>query len=133
HALQADQDQYWVRELFVTVTQIIGDFVHIAKSSEADPADPFGVTRATAVDIVKARALADQQMQAIGSYYWTIKPILAFVADLIGLSSPVAAYWREQICSNGMAGILPWAKHTCQHATSNLDVPLDRALYDNQI
>ncbi|KAJ1774472.1 hypothetical protein LPJ62_007088, partial [Coemansia sp. RSA 2167] len=30
-----------------------------------------------------------------------------------------------------MAGILPWAKHTCQHATSNLDVPLDRALYDN--
>ncbi|KAJ2552156.1 hypothetical protein IWW35_002463 [Coemansia sp. RSA 1878] len=131
HALQADQDQYWVRELFVTVTQIIGDFVHIAKSSEADPADPFGVTRATAVDIVKARARAEQQMQAIGSYYWTIKPILAFVADLIGVSSSVAAYWREQMCSNGMAGILPWAEHTCQHATSNLDVPLDRALYND--
>ncbi|KAJ2495444.1 hypothetical protein GGH96_006385, partial [Coemansia sp. RSA 1972] len=130
HAMQADEDQYWVRELFVTVTQIVGDFVHIAKSPRADPVDPFGVVQNT-VDGVKARARAEQKMQAIGSYYWTIKPILAFVADLIGVSSSVAAYWREQMCSNGMAGILPWAEYTCQQAMSSLDVPMDRALYDD--
>ncbi|KAJ2658867.1 hypothetical protein IW148_004510 [Coemansia sp. RSA 1199] len=134
HALQTDQDQYWVHELFVAVTQIIGDFVHLSKSPEADPSagDPFGVSQNTAgVDGVKARARAEQQMLAIGSYYWTIKPILTFVADLIGLSSSVAVYWREQLCSNGMAGILSWAQFTCQHATSNSDVPMDRALYND--
>ncbi|KAJ1851288.1 hypothetical protein LPJ76_006163, partial [Coemansia sp. RSA 638] len=134
HALQADQDQYWVHELFVTVTQIIGDFVHLSKSPEADPSagDPFGVSQNTAgIDGVKARARAEQQMLAIGSYYWTIKPILTFVSDLIGLSSSVAVYWREQLCSNGMAGILSWAEFTCRHATSNSDAPMDRALCDD--
>ncbi|KAJ2655846.1 hypothetical protein IW148_005884, partial [Coemansia sp. RSA 1199] len=134
HALQTDQDQYWVHELFVAVTQIIGDFVHLSKSPEADPSagDPFGVSRNTAgVDGVKARARAEQQMLAIGSYYWTIKPILTFVSDLIGLSSSVAVYWREQLCSNGMAGILSWAEFTCRHATSNSDAPMDRALYND--
>ncbi|KAJ2495404.1 hypothetical protein GGH96_006394, partial [Coemansia sp. RSA 1972] len=121
---------YWVRELFVTVTQIVGNFVHIAKSPKADPVNPFGVIGNT-VDGVKVRARAEKQMQAIGSYYWTIKPILAFVADLIGVSSSVAAYWREQMCSNGMAGILPWAEITCQQAMSSLDVPMDRVLYDD--
>ncbi|KAJ2496606.1 hypothetical protein GGH96_005710 [Coemansia sp. RSA 1972] len=130
HAMQADEDQYWVRELFVTVTQIVGNFVHIAKSPKTDPVDPFGVVQNTA-DGVKARARAEQQMQAIGSYYWTIKPILAFVADLIEVSSSVAAYWREQLCSNGMAGILPWAEITCQQAMSSLNVPMDRTLYND--
>ncbi|KAJ2355537.1 hypothetical protein GGF43_002629, partial [Coemansia sp. RSA 2618] len=73
-------------------------------------------------------AQAERQILAMGSYYWAIKPILSFVADLIASSSSVATYWREELCGKGMADILQWSESVCQHAANDSGTMLGRAL-----
>ncbi|KAJ2453007.1 hypothetical protein EV183_000007 [Coemansia sp. RSA 2336] len=133
--MQTKQDQYWMRELFSSVSQVLDRFVHPAKlppSAESSPVsspslqtqhdklycDPFG-TAAIAANVAdrdcwKRQAYAQSQVLAIGSYYWTIRPLLLFISKLVATHPAIYSFWQDDVAKQGLANFMHWANDIYQ-------------------
>ncbi|KAJ1739564.1 hypothetical protein LPJ68_004584 [Coemansia sp. RSA 1086] len=128
--MQTKQDQYWMRELFSSVSQVLDRFVHPTKlppSAESSPVaspslptqhdkiycDPFGTATIAAnmveLDCWKRQAYAQSQVLAIGSYYWTIRPLLAFISKLVATHPTIYSFWQDDVAKQGLANFMHWA------------------------
>ncbi|KAJ1831401.1 hypothetical protein LPJ63_004314 [Coemansia sp. RSA 2711] len=125
--MQTGQEQLWMRELFASALQVLHDFIQPSTSPQEAAHSPFGVdswkaepdSRERNLGVCRQRARAECHALAIGCYYWTVKPVLSFVKDLVGLSPAAAAYWRDLTADGKLAEVMAWAVRVRQK-TANM-------------
>ncbi|KAJ2159154.1 hypothetical protein GGF46_003242 [Coemansia sp. RSA 552] len=124
-----EQGMHWVREFVQVVTQVLRSLLAPTPSAEfqgVPASDPF-VTEPAADLHLQTRT--GHQVLALGTYYWTVRPVLSLALDLISQSPAVSLYWTEWARTGELSQAMQWADWVEQGISGDPTMVQGQALF----